>query len=62
MHTGGDEIVTRALGRCLDHHGGFDLHEAVFVEILARYACKVVAHFDVLLEGVHFMIVRNCTR
>ena len=50
MYSRRNEIVTRALGSCLYHHGSLNLIEAVFVVVFTCNTRNIVTHFDVLLK------------
>ena len=51
MNSGGDDVVTRALRRRLDHHRSFDFDKAVFIEVFTRGESNLVAHHNVFLQG-----------
>ena len=48
MNTRGNEIIARALGGGLDHHGGFDLNEAVLGKVVARNLGNFASEHDVV--------------
>ena len=51
MYAGRHEVVARALRRGLGEHRGFDLEEAVLVEVVAGNLRYAVAQHQVLLHG-----------
>ena len=51
MYTGRHEVVARTLRRGLGEHRGFDLEEAVLVEVVAGNLRYAVAQHQVLLHG-----------
>ena len=50
MDTGGHKVVSRSLGCGLCQHGGLYLQKALFIEIISRYHCRLVAHPENALE------------